>query len=409
MKHKWWLTTGFWLLLGLVLYTQAPRSTVAESLGDHVIGDGTVGSCELAGIANQLSQAVEVGGVIWLNCGPEPVTIISNTNATDKTVVVNGNGRVTLSGEDLRQVFYLFDQANLTLNNVNVLDGNSYDGGGIYIGDQAQATINGGYISSNEAYNGYGGGIYNNGTLYVNGTYFGSNVAITSGGAIFNNGGTAVINDAYFISNYSSNDGGALFNSGGSVAVERSAFRSNTAVDAGAGIYSSLGSIEILNSTFSNNKADRGAGLFKDGPAVLINNTFNANRADLAGAVYNWSGSSFVRNNIFANSLDEAGSGPSLNCDGPSMSSDGFNIISDNSCLPNPGTVGDLFSTDPQLDVWRAHPVGAHALLASSPAIDYGFNCPAIDQNGRPRPIGDGCDVGSIEYGWVVYLPVVIR
>lgn len=404
MKHRWIMVLIFAWLVVVTASVMAAESEVTEV----VIGDGTAVSCESQDGANALSNAVAAGGIISFNCGPNPVTIIANTNATDKTVVINGHGRVSLSGDDLRQVFYLFDQANLTLNNINIFDGQAYDGGAIYIGDQAQATVNGGYISSNNAYDS-GGGIYNEGVLIVNGTYFGSNNAGDHGGAIFNNGGTVLLYDAYFISNQGIINGGALYNSGGNVAVERSAFRSNIAGEAGAGIYTNLGNMDILNSTFSNNRADLGGGLFKQGPTNLINNTFKLNRANLGGAVYNWSGSSFVRNNIFTDSLELTGNSASLNCDGPSMTSDGFNIVSDNSCLPNPSTTGDLMGTDPMLGNWQPYPFGSYPLLAGSPAIDYGFNCPAIDQNGRPRPIGAGCDVGSVEYGWVLFLPVIVR
>lgn len=373
------------------------------------IGDGTAASCQSQEAANALSDAVAAGGIINFNCGPTMVTIPVNTNATDQTVTVNGNGRITLDGENLRQIFNVFGSGNLTLNDLILIDGNFGNGGGLAIGLQASAVINRSFFISNEAASN-GGAIYNQGTLTLNHSTLGSNIAIGGGGGIYNDGGNVTILGSYLISNQTVN-GGAIMSIGGTVALEVSALRSNIATGLGGGMCASGGSIELVNNTFSNNRADQGGGVYKTGTAVLTNNTFNENRADLAGALYNAAGTSTVMNNIFANSLDEAGSGPSLNCDGPTMLSMGRNIISDNSCVPNPSSVGDLHGTDPLLGIWNAlgGPIHAYAPLPGSPAIDYGLDCPATDQRGWPRPLGAACDVDSIEFGGVIYLPVVIK
>jgi hypothetical protein len=59
--------------------------------------------------------------------------------------------------------------------------------------------------------------------------------------------------------------------------------------------------------------------------------------------------------------------------------------------------------------IGKAGPTGNFMPLPDSPAIDYGLGCPAFDQRGVPRPIGAACDVGSVEYGWLVFLPGVMR
>ena len=87
--------------------------------------------------------------------------------------------------------------------------------------------------------------------------------------------------------------------------------------------------------------------------------------------------------------------------------SDGHNIISDNSCTPNPGLVGDLHGTDPLLG---PRPTSCHWPAAR--AIDYGVACPAVDIRGTARPVGPACDVGAVEFGgtvstgFVVYVPL---
>jgi hypothetical protein len=42
-------------------------------------------------------------------------------------------------------------------------------------------------------------------------------------------------------------------------------------------------------------------------------------------------------------------------------------------------------------------PTQTMALLAVSPALDAGNNCPPTDQRGLPRPQGPGCDIGAFE------------
>lgn len=403
----------FVLLLMMMLALIADSLSLANAYNGQAIqatiGDGTAASCQTQDAANALSDAVAAGGVIDFNCGPEMVTIVVNTNATDQTVAVNGNGRITLDGENLRQIFYVYGSGSLTLNDLVLIDGNFGNGGGLAIGPQASATVNRTYFISNEAATN-GGAIHNQGMLTLVNSNVGSNIATSSGGGIFNDGGDVHIISSYLISNQAV-DGGAIMNNGGIVTVEMSALRSNVATGWGGGLYASNGTLTLVNNTFSNNRANRGGGIYKTGAATLINNTFNENRANLGGALYNDGGSATIQNNIFANSLEEVGNSPSLNCDGPTLTSAGRNIVSDNSCVPNPSSVGDLHGTDPLLGIWNAlgGPAHAYALLPGSPAIDYGLDCPAVDQRGWPRPLGAACDVGSIEYGGIIYLPLVIR
>jgi hypothetical protein len=117
---------------------------------DHVVGDGTPGSCTSQAVV----QAVAAGGVIAFSCGPQPVTIVMTATAkisnTSAKVVLDGGGLVTLSGGGVRRILYedtcdpaqtwttshCQDQATpaLTVENITFADGNStgqvYDGGG---------------------------------------------------------------------------------------------------------------------------------------------------------------------------------------------------------------------------------------------------------------------------------------
>lgn len=127
-----------------------PSQTSAAIHADHVVGDGTPGSCTSAAVV----QAVAAGGVIAFSCGPRPVTIVLTATAkvrsTSARVVLDGGGLVTLSGGGVRRILYedtcdpaqtwttshCQDQATpaLTVENISFADGNStgqlYDGGG---------------------------------------------------------------------------------------------------------------------------------------------------------------------------------------------------------------------------------------------------------------------------------------
>ena len=379
----------------------------SQAAPQTTIGNGTPASCQTQDAANALSNAVMTGGEINFDCGPDPVMINANTNTTNQTVTLNGDGRIILSGENLRQVFYVYGTGNLTLNDLIIQDGYANGGGALFIASDATVTVNQTTFVSNQT-DTHGGGIYNLGTLTIRHSTLGSNQALLSGGAIYNDGGTIFAEDTYFVSNQSAY-GGAVRQVGGSFSVEGAAFRSNIATQWGGAVYAEHDPVSFTNTTFSNNMADQGGALYNGDSALsLLNNTFNENRADTGGAIYYTTGTTNLRNNILSGSLDEAGSSPSLNCDGPAMHSEGHNLISDGTCLPNPGAVGDLFNTNPLLGIWE---IPAHLYIPQpdSLAIDYGLDCPDDDQRGYPRPLGAACDVGSVEFGSLIFLPLITR
>ena len=108
---------------------------------DHVIGTGTPASCTSAALV----RAVARGGVITFKCGPGPVTITMTATAkvvnTSHRIVLDGGGKVTLSGAGKRQILYMdtcdqkqkwttsncYDQQwpQLVVQNMTFEDGNS--------------------------------------------------------------------------------------------------------------------------------------------------------------------------------------------------------------------------------------------------------------------------------------------
>ena len=73
---------------------------------DHVIGNGSPAGCTSAAVV----RAVAAGGIITFDCGPAPLTIVMrHTAAVPKTrhrVVLDGGGRITLSGGGRRRILF---------------------------------------------------------------------------------------------------------------------------------------------------------------------------------------------------------------------------------------------------------------------------------------------------------------
>jgi hypothetical protein len=116
-----------------------------------VVGTGTPASCSSAAFVS----AVAAGGVITFDCGPDPVTITLEETAkvfnnTGPDIVIDGGGRITLSGGGNHRILYMntCDQAQvwttpncddqdhprLSVQNITFVDGNASgedpDGGG---------------------------------------------------------------------------------------------------------------------------------------------------------------------------------------------------------------------------------------------------------------------------------------
>ncbi|MBG0827025.1 hypothetical protein HS041_04510 [Planomonospora sp. ID67723] len=128
----------------------AEARPVDTSRPTRVVGDGTPGSCTSQAVV----RAVAAGGVITFSCGPRPVTITLTATAkirnTSTRVVIDGGGKVTLSGGGKRRILYMntCDKAQvwttshcddqktpqLTVQNLTFADGNAtgerLDGGG---------------------------------------------------------------------------------------------------------------------------------------------------------------------------------------------------------------------------------------------------------------------------------------
>ena len=121
--------------------------------------------------------------------------LVVNQNVTIESVP---SRTPTISGDGISRVFEISAGANVTLDNLNIIDGNG-------VADNP---------SGSAGYDGNGGAILNLGTLTVSSTTFGSNTAGTyssqpeSFGGAIDNLGTLTVNNSSFTSNVAHAGGG---------------------------------------------------------------------------------------------------------------------------------------------------------------------------------------------------------
>ena len=144
---------------------------------DRVIGDGSPESCTGEAVVDAVAQ----GGVITFDCGPDPITIVLEETAkifndTGPEIVIDGGGKVTLSGGGQRRILYMNtcdekqvwttshcqdqDHPRLTLQNLTFEGGDSsgeveHDGGGaVWVRGGRLAVINCRFFSNRCAQSG---------------------------------------------------------------------------------------------------------------------------------------------------------------------------------------------------------------------------------------------------------------
>ncbi|GAB1822615.1 hypothetical protein [Herbidospora sp. RD11066] len=268
------------LLLPAFLLVSVLPAAPAQAAAVQTVGKGTPASCTSQAVV----RAVARGGTIRFNCGPKPVTIKMTATAkvrnTSRDVVIDGGGKVTLSGMGKRRILYMNtcdraqvwttshcqDQATprLTVKNIGFADGNS-------IGQVAEG--------------GGGGAIFvRGGRLSVANATFTRNRCEASGPDL---GGAAIrVLDQYRdlpvtvvksrFTNGTCANGGALSSIGVSWVIQNSVFTGNRATGSGANparsgkpgggsggaIYldGNYFTVAITGSTIQNNRANEGGG-----------------------------------------------------------------------------------------------------------------------------------------------------
>jgi len=271
-----------------------------------VVGDGSVASCTSGAVV----QAVAKGGVITFNCGAAPVTITMAATAkvfNDKPdVVLDGGGKVTLSGGGVRRIVYqnTCDQKQvwttdhcdtqttptLTLQRITLADGNAtgqsdgrtdvYGGGALYVRGGKVRIINSRFFNNTSELTGPdlgGGGVRLFGTqqALVVGSTFGGDAShgntSSNGGAISTLGASLSIYNSVLSHNQAQGtganparsgtpgggSGGAIYQDGNAfgLSVCGTTVQSNRAKEGGSAVFfvsnDSTGTLSLTDSSFS--------------------------------------------------------------------------------------------------------------------------------------------------------------
>ena len=245
-----------------------------------------------------------------LNLGPgtytENVAINKNLN-----IIGAGRGSTTVNGNQTGSVFTIGTSGiYVTLRGMNITNGKSTYGGGVY--NKGIANIDDCIIYSNTASS--GGGIYNQGTTTVTSCNISANTASGNGGGIFLNGGTATLTSSSITKNTASSYGGGIIIAGGTTTLTSCNISANTASSSGGGIYA-LGTVALTGSRISGNTAVNGGGIYQSGGTVTLtscNITKNtaSSAANGGGGIYIGSGTATLTScNISANKAAYFGGG----------------------------------------------------------------------------------------------------
>jgi hypothetical protein len=204
----------------------------------------------------------------------------------------------------------------------------------------------------------------------------------------------------------------------------------------GGGIFNLNGTATVLNSTLSHNEANGipttqadvagmgggavNAGSTKASTLSFLNATVAHNYARVAGG------------GLGTGLLDAAAMGTVTRLKNTIVATNTAEMLPGN-CTSQPGTVpnmffsvghnledadtcnltqsSDLVDVDPLLGPLSDNggETLTHPLLPNSPAIDAGACIFVTDQRDRPRPAGEGCDIGAYERQLMNYLPIVLK
>ena len=280
---------------------------VVTSHPDHVIGSGTPASCTPAAVV----AAVAAGGVITFSCGPNPVTITMTATATvvntSHRVVLDGGGKVTLSGGGTTQILSVnagWEQQwpQLVVQNLTFTDAYSgtrqtggslvYGGGAIFDEGGQLKVVNSAFLG-NSCY--ATGPDLGGGAIRAVGMYLASPVYITddtfSGNSCSNGGALSGLYANFDIINslltgnkaigWGANpaaagtpgggSGGAIYTDGDqyNLSVAGTVMRDNTAREGGGGIFFVVnaggGALRIAYSTLQDNPS----GEFQNVPGIF--------------------------------------------------------------------------------------------------------------------------------------------
>ncbi len=386
--------------------------------GDGVACEGTVCPCSEAGIRAAIAEG---GGPFTFACDGPTTVVTKATISIDNDVILNGEGILTVDGDEAHRVFSLPAGVAADLHQLSIRRGRAPGvqfsvegyGGGIFSG--GTLTLTNSTVSGNSA-NHLAGGIYNNGgTLRLTNSAVSDNTAQSIGG-IYNDG-TLTLTDSTVSGNTSEYVGG--INNAGTLTLTDSTVSRNASEYAGG--INNVGTVTMSNSTISENEP---GAIYNHGTVTMINSTLSGN----AKVTINNAGTVTMSNSTLSGN-ERRHQGIASHIGGmltltntlidsecfisdrdAQANSGGHNVESPgNTCGFDQGTDQvNVSAEDLKLEALQDNggPTMTHALLLGSVAIDVIPTDMCLDADGEPlatdqrdevRPGGAMCDVGVFE------------
>ena len=452
---------------GMCEYTVVTDDTVCDESNECTTGmcasgecdttpvqDGTVcgngaGTCQLGICSNVacteqgIRDAIAAGGGPYtFDCAGPQTVVTAAEIVIDNDVILDGEGNLTVDGNDDHLVFEVSEGVSAELTGFTVTRGRTEVGPPFFrfhggcISNLGTLTLTNCTVTRCTAAESItpdllnnGGGIGNLGSLTL------TNCTVSENSADFQGGGIWSPADAEFgsltltnstVSGNSAYTGGGI--AGVDFTIENSTVSDNVATGWGGGIVSrDSGRGTITNSTVSGNSADTGGGVNCEEAAELTitNSTISGNTG---GAISNTSGTVMLRNATVSGGISSGTVGEVSSTvtaatlidgvcvqegDGVTWTSNGYNLESPGDTCgfdPDKGDQINVSTDDLNLGALAnnggptmTHKPGDGGLREGSVAIDQipEADCEVgTDQRGQPRPAGPDpkrCDVGSVE------------
>ena len=449
--------SAHWLLLFVAFLASAPPIESAEILVDST-NDGILDDnrCTLREAVSSANADAALHGctagsghdTIVLFFDSDHNLTVAGTNedlnqtgdldvTDDLTIRPLTGGLVRVDGNILDRIFEVFDGANLTIENLDLRDGETVGFGGcIFVREASSELLLRDTLLSSCQSTLFGGSISSEGPVTLRGSYVNSGQAAFGAGVYMSSPALLTIWRSELFNNYATSDGGAIYAS--NVLIDSSSIYFNQADRDGAGVFaegdSALDRFRIVNSTIGqNSSAEDGGGLYVDtaGRVEIYSSTVAHNEADSdanesgdGGGFYVESGVLQTRNSVFGSNSDLSSTGLVPDCFGD-VDSQGHNLFSSVGlgCVITGAIASDLAGSvssplDPEVsECLEPDEFGTSVMepFPTSPLLDAGepSGCQGpsgevleMDQSLLER-VWDGpdpdsiatCDIGSVEFG----------
>ncbi|WP_407421140.1 Ig-like domain repeat protein [Methanobrevibacter sp.] len=239
---------------------------------------------------------------------------------TTKDITIDGNGH-TLDGKNVARIIYINEGANnITIKNVNFVNGYQDSGAGAIFWKGESGTIINCNFTSDTADKSGGAIIWTGAEGTIDNCKFEKcSSKSQSGGALYTTDACdkITISNSKFISNKAKTSGAAIASAGAGAVISKNIFTDNSASDSGAAIYLSGANTKISECQFIANKVEGSGGaiFWKGELGTLDKSNFTANTAkDNGGAVFWATAKGTITNNRFENSVSNTQSGGAIYC-----------------------------------------------------------------------------------------------